>query len=100
MYKRQVKAGEKEYHFIEIMGCPGGCVTGGGQPIVCADVQAEVNVKELRAKALYGEDEGKALRKSHENPAVKKLYADFLQEPNSHKAHKLLHTTYTAREKY
>lgn len=95
-----VKAGEKNYHFIEIMGCPGGCVTGGGQPIVCADVQVEVNVKELRARALYGEDEGKALRKSHENPSVKKLYAEFLQEPNSHKAHKLLHTTYTAREKY
>ena len=95
-----VKSGEKQYHFIEIMGCPGGCVTGGGQPIVCADVQAEVNVKELRAKALYGEDEGKKLRKSHENPAVKKLYAEFLGEPNSHRAHKLLHTTYVTRDKY
>ena len=84
-----VKSGEKHYHFIEIMGCPGGCVTGGGQPIVCADVQAEVNVKELRAKALYGEDEGKKLRKSHENPSIKKLYAEFLGEPNSHRAHKL-----------
>ena len=95
-----VKSGEKQYHFIEIMGCPGGCVTGGGQPIVCADVQAEVNVKELRAKALYGEDEGKKLRKSHENPSIKKLYAEFLGEPNSHRAHKLLHTTYVTRDKY
>ena len=95
-----VKSGEKHYHFIEIMGCPGGCVTGGGQPIVCADVQAEVNVKELRAKALYGEDEGKKLRKSHENPSIKKLYAEFLGEPNSHRAHKLLHTTYVTRDKY
>ncbi len=95
-----VKSGEKHYHFIEIMGCPGGCVTGGGQPIVCADVQAEVNVKELRAKALYGEDEGKKLRKSHENPSIKKLYAEFLGEPNSHRAHKLLHTTYVPRNKY
>ncbi len=95
-----VKSGKKQYHFIEIMGCPGGCVTGGGQPIVCADVQAEVNVKELRAKALYGEDEGKKLRKSHENPSIKKLYAEFLGEPNSHRAHKLLHTTYVTRDKY
>ena len=95
-----VKSGEKHYHFIEIMGCPGGCVTGGGQPIVCADVQAEVNVKELRAKALYGEDEGKKLRKSHENPSIKKLYAEFLGEPNSHRAHKLLHTTYVTRDTY
>ena len=95
-----VKSGEKHYHFIEIMGCPGGCVTGGGQPIVCADVQAEVDVKALRAQALYGEDEGKKLRKSHENPSIKKLYAEFLGEPNSHRAHKLLHTTYVTRDKY
>lgn len=95
-----VKAGEKTYHFIEIMGCPGGCITGGGQPIVCADVWEEVNVREARAGALYGEDAGKAKRKSHENLEVKKLYDDYLGKPNSHLAHELLHTHYTAREKY
>ena len=95
----KVKAGEK-YDFIEIMGCPGGCVTGGGQPIINAKDLCYINPKELRAKALYDEDASKALRKSHENPSVKKLYEDFLGEPNSHKAHELLHTHYIPRPKY
>ena len=95
-----IKAGEKTYHFIEVMGCPGGCVTGGGQPIVSAAKRMECDPKELRAAALYREDAGKALRKSHENPSIKKLYDEYLGKPNSHKAHELLHTTYTARPKY
>ena len=92
-----IKAGEKNYDFIEIMGCPGGCVTGGGQPIVSSRVQAQVNVKALRAKALYDEDRASTLRKSHENPAIKELYDNFLGEPCGHKSHELLHTHYTDR---
>ncbi len=95
-----VKSGEKSYDFIEVMGCPGGCVNGGGQPIVSAKDQMYIDVKAVRAKALYDEDAGKALRKSHENPSIKKIYAEYFGEPNSHKAHELLHTTYTARKKY
>ncbi len=95
-----VKSGEKKYTFIEIMGCPGGCVTGGGQPIVSAQAKMTCDPKVLRAKALYSEDEGKAKRKSHENTQVKKLYDEFLKKPNSHKAHELLHTHYVKREKY
>lgn len=95
-----VKSGEKKYTFIEIMGCPGGCVTGGGQPIVSAQTKMTCDPKVLRAKALYGEDEGKTKRKSHENAQVKKLYDEFLEKPNSHKAHELLHTHYVKREKY
>ena len=95
-----VKAGEKEYTFIEIMGCPGGCVNGGGQPIVSPVVREDVDVKGLRAKALYDEDASKAIRKSHELPAVQKLYDEYFEKPNSHKAHELLHTTYTERKVY
>ncbi len=95
-----VRCGEKEYHFIEIMGCPGGCVTGGGQPIVSAQKRMDVNLGALRAAALYGEDKDKAVRKSHENKGVQKLYEEFLEKPNSHKAHELLHTHYQARPKY
>jgi NADP-reducing hydrogenase subunit HndD len=95
-----IKSGEKTYDFIEIMGCPGGCITGGGQPIISSKELNYINPKELRAKALYSEDEAKTLRKSHENPSVKKLYAEFLGEPNSHKAHELLHTHYHPRSKF
>lgn len=95
-----IKNGEKDYTFIEVMCCPGGCVTGGGQPIVNATMQAKVNVKALRAKVLYDEDAAKPKRKSHENAEVMQLYQDFLGEPNSHKAHELLHTTYSAKPKY
>jgi NADP-reducing hydrogenase subunit HndD len=93
----RVKSGE-EYHFIEIMGCPGGCVNGGGQPQQPASVRNFTDLRAQRAKALYGNDAAKSVRKSHENPAVKELYADFLGEPGGHKAHQLLHTTYVKRK--
>jgi NADP-reducing hydrogenase subunit HndD len=96
----KVKSGEKEYHFIEVMGCPGGCVTGGGQPIVHAQDQMDINVRMVRAAAIYDEDRGLPVRKSHENESVKKVYAEYFGEPNSHKAHELLHTHYTPRSKY
>lgn len=95
----KVKAGE-HYDFIEIMACPGGCIHGGGQPIVDAATEAKVDVKALRAKALYSEDEASTLRKSHENPYIQKLYKEYFGEPCSHKAHELLHTTYTKRSKF
>ena len=95
-----IKNGEKDYTFIEIMCCPGGCITGGGQPIVSAKKQMSVNVKELRAKVLYAEDAGKKKRKSHENAEVAALYQEYLGEPNSHLAHELLHTSYSAKEKF
>ncbi|MBQ2661817.1 MAG: iron hydrogenase small subunit [Clostridia bacterium] len=93
----KIRAGEAEYHFIEVMGCPGGCVTGGGQPIVDARTRYEVDVKAARAKATYDEDESKVLRKSHLNPSIKKLYEEFLGEPCGHLSHELLHTTYVDR---
>ena len=95
-----VRSGEKEYHFIEIMGCPGGCVTGGGQPIVPAQVQMEVDVRAKRASAIYDEDRSLPVRKSHENESVIKVYKEYLGEPNSHKAHELLHNHYTPRKKF
>ena len=96
----KVVSGEKEYHFIEIMGCPGGCVTGGGQPIVPAQVQMDVDVRAKRAAAIYDEDRSLPVRKSHENESVKKVYDEYLGEPNSHRAHELLHTHYTPRNKF
>ena len=95
-----VRAGEKNYAFIEVMACPGGCVNGGGQPIVDADTRAVVDVRAERAKALYGEDMNKPLRKSHENAEIKAIYSDFLGKPGSHVAHELLHTHYTKRPLY
>ena len=88
----QIEAGTSPYHFIEVMGCPGGCIMGGGQPR-----SDDPDVKEKRLKGLFTEDEGKTLRKSHENPFITKLYKEYLGEPNGHKAHELLHTHYTAR---
>ena len=96
----QVREGKKNYTFIEVMGCPGGCVNGGGQPIVTVEQREKTDPRVLRAKALYREDENKAIRKSHENPSIKKLYAEYLEKPNSHKAHHLLHTHYVKRSKY
>ncbi|MBQ8011933.1 MAG: iron hydrogenase small subunit [Oscillospiraceae bacterium] len=93
---KSVQNGE-EVHFIEIMGCPGGCVNGGGQPQQPASVRNFADLRELRAKALYDEDAAKELRLSHQNADVQKLYEEFLGEPNSHKAHELLHTTYVKR---
>ncbi len=95
-----IREGKADYHFIEIMGCPGGCVTGGGQPIQPAKVAAEIDLKAERAKALYAEDKAAGLRKSHENPYIKKLYEEYLGEPCGHKSHKLLHTHYQERPKY
>lgn len=95
-----IKAGNCPYHFIEIMSCPGGCVNGGGQPIKTADVRNNVDYKAERVKGMYDADASMKLRKSHENPIVKKVYEEFLGEPNSHKAHKLLHTKYVARNKF
>ena len=93
----KVKAGEKAYHFIEIMGCPGGCINGGGQPIQPATVRNFVDLVEKRAAALYRDDAKDVIRKSHENPDIKKLYEEYLGEPGSHKAHEILHTTYVKR---
>ena len=96
---QKVRSGEADYHFIEVMCCPGGCVNGGGQPIQSSLVHSNVNLKAQRAKALYDQDKAMPLRKSHDNPVVKQCYAEFLGEPGSHKAHELLHTTYVARGK-
>jgi len=92
-----VRAGKSDYHFIEIMGCHGGCVNGGGQPQCTAETWNTTDVKALRAKVLYDIDAARPLRKSHENPSITKLYDDFLGEPGGDKAHHLLHTTYVKR---
>jgi iron-only hydrogenase group A len=91
---KQVADGTSPYHFIEIMGCPGGCINGGGQPRMSGKPE---DYKLRRLKAIYAEDEGKAIRKSHENPSVTALYKDFLHDPGGHVSHHLLHTTYTKR---
>lgn len=96
----KIKDGTADYQFIEIMGCPGGCINGGGQPIQHAVVRNFVDLKSKRAEALYKSDADNAKRKSHENSAIKELYAEFLGEPGSHKAHEILHTSYVARKKY
>ena len=96
----KIKAGEADYHFIEVMGCPGGCVNGGGQPIQPASVHQTVDIKAKRAAVLYNIDENMPLRKSHENPVLKEVYAEFFKEPGSHKAHEILHTTYVKRDKF
>lgn len=93
----KIRAGEADYHFVEIMCCPGGCVNGGGQPQVHADVRNFEDVRAIRAKVLYDNDAAKTLRKSHENPSVKRLYEEYLGEPGSEKAHHILHTTYVER---
>lgn len=95
-----VKSGEKHYDFIEIMACPGGCVNGGGQPIVPAEVKGALDPRVERAKGLYGEDTDKPVRKSHKNSEINKLYDEYLGKPGSHKAHELLHTFYAARPKF
>ena len=100
----EIREGKSKYHFIEIMGCPGGCINGGGQPYVrpCFMPNEADDIldtyKEKRAQALYSEDERQVLRQSHKNPQIIELYEKYLGEPNSHKAHELLHTTYAARE--
>ena len=96
----QIKAGTAPWTFVEIMCCPGGCVTGGGQPVQPASVRNVFDLKAMRAKALYDQDAGMALRKSHESPFVKALYEEYLGSYGSHKAHEILHTEYTARPKF
>lgn len=91
----KIRAGEADYHFIEVMCCPGGCIGGGGSPISC---DPEIHTK--RMNAMYAEDERMELRKSHENPAIKELYDEFLEKPLGHKSHELLHTHYTKRSNY
>lgn len=96
----EIKEGKADYQFVEIMACPGGCVMGGGQPIKSSKERAEKDIRKLRADCLYSIDEKSIIRKSHENPVVKKIYKDYLGKPGSHKAHQLLHTHYEKREKY
>ncbi|HOJ77651.1 MAG TPA: NADH-dependent [FeFe] hydrogenase, group A6 [Bacillota bacterium] len=91
----KIKAGTADYHFIEVMCCPGGCIGGGGQPFPTNDT-----TRKARMQAIYEEDQNMPLRKSHENPAVKRLYEEFLEKPLGEKSHHLLHTHYTARKKY
>ncbi len=94
----KIKKGECDYTFVEVMCCPGGCVNGGGQPIQSAYTRRQVDLRSKRAKALYDEDKKADIRKSHENPAIQKLYKDFFGEPGSHKAHEILHTSYVDRK--
>ena len=94
----EIRAGEADYTFVEIMACPGGCVNGGGQPQVPASVRNFTDIRAERAKALYNYDENMPRRKSHENESVKKLYAEYFGEPNSHRAHEVLHTKYVQRK--
>ncbi|MBS7175535.1 MAG: [FeFe] hydrogenase, group A [Clostridiales bacterium] len=95
-----IKEGRANYHFIEVMACPGGCVNGGGQPIQPASLRNFVDIREVRAKTIYELDASMPLRKSHANPSVQKLYQEFLGEPGSHKAHEILHTSYVERDLY
>lgn len=96
-----IRAGRSKYHFIEIMGCPGGCINGGGQSYVNALIRnSGFDFKGARAKALYDEDRAMPARKSHKNTQIQKLYEDFLGQPNSHLAHELLHTTYDKQKKF
>ena len=90
-----IKKGEANYHFVEVMGCPGGCIGGGGQPIPTTP-----EIRKKRAEAIYREDEGMAIRKSHENPEVAQIYKEFLGEPLGHRSHELLHTHYKARKRH
>ena len=90
----KIRNKEVEYHAIEVMACPGGCLNGGGQPYIHNDT----SILEKRRQALYSEDRMKLIRKSHQNPYIKKLYEEFLGEPGSHKAHELLHTSYVKRK--
>ena len=90
-----IKAGKANYHFIEFMACPGGCLGGGGQPIPTSP-----EIRKRRAEAIYAEDAGMPLRKSHQNPEVVKIYKDFLGKPLGEKSHHLLHTKYVPRKRY
>jgi NADP-reducing hydrogenase subunit HndD len=95
-----VKSGEENYHFIEVMACPGGCVNGGGQPLHSGNIRNFTDLKALRAAALYNADLNKPIRKSHESLSIKKLYADLFEKPGSHEAHRLLHTHYKQKPRF
>jgi NADH-quinone oxidoreductase subunit G/NADP-reducing hydrogenase subunit HndD len=95
-----MERGEANYDFIEVMACTGGCIAGGGQPIVDAKTSEKIDIKKERAKAIYSEDEAQTIRKSHKNPYIIALYEEFLGKPNSHLAHELLHTHYIKRSKF
>ena len=95
-----IQDGSLHYDFIEFMACPGGCINGGGQPLHPADVRSFTDIPALRAAALYKQDEGMPIRKSHENPVLQTVYKDYLGEPGGHKAHELLHCTYVPQERY
>jgi NADP-reducing hydrogenase subunit HndD len=97
---KAIESGEVNVQFVEIMGCPGGCVNGGGQPVQSADVRNTIDLRKVRADVLYKADSKMDLRKSHENSAVKRLYDEYFGEPNSHKAHEILHTKYVKRGVY
>jgi len=96
----KIKKGEADYHFVEVMACPGGCINGGGQPILPDDVKNTKDYKAIRSKVLYDVDNSKEIRLSHENPVVTKLYDEFFVAPNSEVAHKYLHTSYVSRGKF
>ena len=96
----EIKSGKADYQFVEIMACPGGCIMGGGQPIKSSKTRSEVDVRKLRADSIYSIDEKSTIRKSHENPVLKKIYEEYLEEPGNYRAEKLLHTNYRKREKY
>lgn len=96
----EIKEGKADYQFVEIMACPGGCIMGGGQPIKSSKTRSEIDVRKLRADALYSIDEKSVIRKSHENPVIKQMYEEFLQKPGSEVAHKYLHTHYSKKELY
>jgi len=92
---KAVRTGKATYHFIEIMACPGGCLGGGGQPI-----PTNAEIRQKRMDAIYAEDMQMDLRKSHDNPEIVAIYKEFLEKPNGHKSHELLHTHYITRESY
>lgn len=97
---KRIENKEVFYHFIEIMGCPGGCINGGGQPIVSSKIRNYTDIKKERAKSLYEEDRNLNNRKAHKNPDILNIYKDFLEKPGSEIAHNILHTSYNKKEKY
>ena len=96
----EIKSGKADYQFVEIMACPGGCIMGGGQPIKNSKIRGTIDVRRKRAEAMYSIDEKSKIRKSHENPILKQIYSEYIGVPGGHKAHELLHTTYSRKEKY
>ena len=96
----EIKQGKADYDFLEVMACPGGCIMGGGQPIKSAKIRSEVDVRKKRADSMYSIDEKSTIRKSHENPMMQEIYREYVGKPGENKAHELLHTEYTKKDKY